>query len=170
MSGEHGTRVEEEVRSIASDLGVADFVFTSALVSKGGATRELGDGLLIVGSLGAIVQVKARDPERIVDDTPEAANRWAARHIKKADAQVHGSRREIERRLKLGDNLVAVPERVQHLSPQESGAYALPIGGTVAAWPGIIVIDHPTADLDVDSECLVLSKGDWLELYHLMAR
>ena len=120
-----------------------------------------------MGPLGAIVQVKARDPERIVDDTPEAANRWAARQVKKATAQVQGSRREIERRLKLGENLVAVPERVQHLSPEDREPYALPIR-TVEEWPGIVVIDHPKADLDPDSDCLVLSKRDWLELYQLL--
>jgi hypothetical protein len=64
MSGAHGTEREQQVRNIAMRLGVADFVFVSRPVRKGQALREAsGDGLLIVGSRGAVLQVKAREQE-----------------------------------------------------------------------------------------------------------
>lgn len=168
MSGEHGIEVEAEIRAIASELGVADFVFTSALVAKGSATRELGDGLLIVGQTGAIVQVKARDPERIGSDTPERANNWAAKEIAKAVKQANGSRREMLRRLDAGEILVAIPERVAHLDEDDQAPYALPIDRSVADWPAIIVINHPDANLHVGSDDLILSRSDWLALYEVL--
>ena len=168
VSGEHGAEVEAEVRAVASELGVADFVFTSALVSKGSGTRELGDGLLIVGEIGAILQVKARDPERIETDTPLRANQWAAREIAKAVKQANGSRREMVRRIDAGEPLVAIPERVAHLDEQGQAPYALPIDESVPGWPAIIVIDHPGANLDVGSDNLVLSRSDWIGLYEVL--
>jgi hypothetical protein len=167
-SGEHGIQVEAGVRAVASEFGVADFVFTSELVAKGSGTRELGDGLLIVGEAGAILQVKARDPERIATDSPERANLWAQREIKKAVKQANGSRREMVRRLDAEEALVAIPERVAHLPDAEQQPYALPIDRTAADWPSIVVVDHPTADLHVGSDCLIVSRNDWLGLYEVL--
>lgn len=168
MDGEHGWKVEAEVRDIAGDLGVSDFVFTSPLVSKGAAKRELGDGLLIVGAAGAILQVKARDPDLAATDMSEKANRWASQQITRAVSQAKGSRREIERRLNAEETLGVLPERVAHLPQDEAAGYILPIEGTVADWPSIVVIDHPRADLEVGSDCLIISKEDWLGLYQLL--
>lgn len=109
MAGGHGAAVKEEVRAIAADLGVADFVFGLPLVATGGSTREPGDGLLMVGTSGAILQVKSRRPDRASADSRESANRWTAREIRKALAQARGTRREIERRLQDGECLVAEP-------------------------------------------------------------
>ena len=73
----HGTARERHVREIAGLLGVADFVFAAPPIAKGAASREAaGDGLLVVGSRGAVIQVKAREPDARTTDTPEKAERW----------------------------------------------------------------------------------------------
>jgi hypothetical protein len=61
------------VPGIAAELGVPDFVFHSPSAAKGqGATREVsGDGLLISGDIGAVLQVKARDPDLVALDNPQ---------------------------------------------------------------------------------------------------
>lgn len=164
----HGTAVEADVRAIAGDFGLADFVFRIPLVAKGGANREPGDGLLIVGDRGAVIQVKARDPEASTKDTKESANRWAAREISKAIRQANGSRREIERRLFAGESVVAEPERAAHLPDEKRVLYGLPLSGSVSNWPAIIVVSAPSADLDVGSECLVISFHDWLRLHAML--
>jgi len=48
--GDYGRDVEAEVRRLGAALGVADFVYLPAIVRKGSATRELGDGFLIAAS------------------------------------------------------------------------------------------------------------------------
>ena len=57
----YGRHIEETVRRIGADLGVPDFVYLPAVVAKGRATREVGDGFLISGQKGAILQVKSRE-------------------------------------------------------------------------------------------------------------
>jgi len=60
----YGIAVERGLRELSGEVGVADFVFKPVNVGKGkGAQREIGDFLLWVGRVMAIVSVKARDPE-----------------------------------------------------------------------------------------------------------
>ncbi|HEY0554439.1 MAG TPA: hypothetical protein VGG20_09230, partial [Thermoanaerobaculia bacterium] len=81
----HGTARERQVRDVAARLGVADFVYFASPVPKGGAQREAsGDGLLIVGKRGAILQVKARDPFKSHSDSDERAKSWISKNAHKA--------------------------------------------------------------------------------------
>jgi hypothetical protein len=104
--GSHGTEREARVRRIASELDVADFVFTCPLVTKGGgASREIrGDGLLVVGEVGgAILLVKARDPQRAEVDSPERAARWISKNVagrKRREAELAGRSRVAGKRVK----------------------------------------------------------------------
>jgi len=56
-----GKAAEEATHDAAALWGLADFVHRPSVLHLGSGTRELGDGLLIVGSLGVVVQVKTRD-------------------------------------------------------------------------------------------------------------
>src|SRR5262245_48589807 len=103
----HGTERESQVRDIAAKLGVADFVYSARPVPKGAGQREAsGDGLLLVGDRGAILQVKARDPARGVADSAERAAAWIRKHAAKAAEQGVGTRRELARRQQAGSPMV----------------------------------------------------------------
>ena len=85
----HGTARERQVRDVAARLGVADFVYTSPRIRRGSAQREAsGDGLLLVGERGAILQVKARDPSTGQRDSSDRARSWVQKHVRKATKQL----------------------------------------------------------------------------------
>ena len=58
--GPRGPAAEGATRSAAAYWGLPDFVFRPQLHSRGSGNRELGDAVLLVGTLGACVQVKSR--------------------------------------------------------------------------------------------------------------
>lgn len=90
----HGQAVEDRARQVAARLGLADFVYRPQLVSRGGANREPGDAILYANGRGAVVQVKARDPDAALrDDTTEKVQRWIDKHGAKAYRQGQGTRR-----------------------------------------------------------------------------
>jgi hypothetical protein len=53
---EQGAVVENYARRLAGGLGVPDFVYTPTIVTKGSGNREVGDGLLVAGDDGLVVQ------------------------------------------------------------------------------------------------------------------
>jgi hypothetical protein len=165
----HGDECEARVRTIAARLGVADFVFTAPQVPKGGATREVsGDGLLIVGDVGAILQVKDREPNQAALDQPDRTAAWIAKNIHRAAAQGAGTRREIARRQQRGEGIKVLPARALDLSGDKQAVYALSLGGNVAQWPVIVVVDHEQAhdqQYTVGPNTFVITLDDWLQLH-----
>lgn len=162
-----GRSVEREVRQIAALLGVADFVYAAPQVAKGTAVREIGDGLLIVGSRGAILQVKSREPDRRDSDTPEKAESWTKKHAAKALKQGRGTRDEIIRRVAAGEKIHLTPVRALGLPDERRRRYDLVLDHDVSAWPIIIIIDHPKADgvdLGFEPDCVYLTLNDWRQL------
>src|ERR1022692_1910823 len=89
--GAHGHAVEDDVRQIAARLGVADFVYTVPQLAKGGASREVGDALLVSNGRGAILQVKSRQP----NSRPEDGAMWLSTRGEKAYRQGKGTRRQV---------------------------------------------------------------------------
>ena len=57
-------------------MGMPDFVLRPRVKELGSGTRELGDGVLVVGSIAAVVQVKSRVAYR---STPSASRFGFAR-------------------------------------------------------------------------------------------
>lgn len=93
----YGIAVERGLRELSSEVGVADFVFRSVNVAKGkGAQREVGDFLLWVGRVMAIVSVKARDPD-VQPGRPEREVKWTLKKTKDAHRQVLGTARNLKR-------------------------------------------------------------------------
>ena len=164
----HGTARERHVREIAGILGVADFVFAAPPVAKGAASREAaGDGLLVVGSRGAVIQVKAREPDARTTDSTEKAERWVKKNARKALDQGRGTRREILRRAKLGEPIRVTPVRAAALPSEIRQKYELTVDHDVSSWPVIVIVDHPLAagvDLGFERDCVWLTLADWLEL------
>jgi hypothetical protein len=165
--GDYGRLVEAEVRRIGAMLGVPDFVYLPAVVRKGSATREVGDGFLIAGHLGAMFQVKTRDPAGASADSPSNVPARLERMLRDAIRQAAGSRREIVRRCRDGDPPSVVPYRALDLPADRQARYRLELDPEVATWPVVVVVDHPLAvgvDLGFHEDVLVLTLSDWREL------
>ena len=155
MSTSWGDAAEEGARRLASTLGAKDFVYDPVTVTRGGATREVSDGLLIVGDRGIILQVKSRSPS--ADTDPDKARRWAKKRVIEATRQVQGTRRTLETsQLKLRSH--RGHERV--LDPPHS-------------WPGVVLLDvTPVPDnlmlSSSDQNVIVMTLTDWYALHYLI--
>ncbi len=164
----HGREREDQVRAIAAKLGVADFVYSSLPVQKGSGQREAsGDGLLLVGDSGAILQVKAREPKRGATDSPERAAAWVRKYAAKASEQGFGTRRELARRRSAGSPMIVYPVRASDMPDEERARYALTIEQRVEEWPIIVILDHPqqpAIDLGFRTDLVWFAFADWRHL------
>jgi hypothetical protein len=59
--GDVGKEGEVLAKNSATEWGLPDFIYEPKVIDVGSGQREIGDALLIVGQLGACVQVKARE-------------------------------------------------------------------------------------------------------------
>lgn len=161
-SDDYGHLVEEEVRQIVAELGVADFVYTVPVVGQGGGTREVGDALLISNNMGAILQMKARKPGSRNED----GTSWLARRGGKAYRQGKGTRRMIGLRLAADETIVAFPVRAAEWGEAERQAAGLPLSMDVSDWPIIVVLDHPSIEglAPPFPDAFWITMADWLEL------
>ena len=155
MSTAWGTRAEEVARRLAAELGVKDFVYDPVEVPKGDSTREVSDGMLIVGDRGLILQVKSRDPSANRDAAK--VSRWAMKKASEAVRQVQGTRRTLETtkvtlRSRRGHELVLEP-------PQ--------------TWAGVVLLDiDPVPDglriCSDDDNTIIMTLADWHELHYMI--
>ena len=170
MSGLHSIEREKQIKDTAAWLGVADFVYSARPLRKGNALREAsGDGLLIVGERGAILQVKSRDPKKARLDSPSRTILWVQKQARKARDQGLGAKREIARRRSLGDPVIVSPVRAAALSDDSRRRYEFEITGYTQGWPIIVVLDHPACpelDLGFERGIVWLLSTDWKELHY----
>lgn len=149
-----GHGAEESIESAAATWGLPDFVMRPVQERKGGAVREISDGLVVVGEKGVIIQSKVRNaPNR---EDLEKERRWALKQIDKANSQVSGT----ARRLRNGGITVRNGrDREISFAPNE------------VAWVGVIIIENPAIEtLDFDPPqssipCLVIYRADWEFLF-----
>lgn len=161
----YGNAIEHDVRKIAARLGVADFVYTVPVLSKGaGGSREVGDGLLVSNGHGAILQVKTRDPV----SRSETGESWLAKHGERAYRQGKGTRRQISEQQKAGEIVTAFPVRAEDWRPEVRERVGLPLDMDVSDWPTIIVVDHPDMDgtQPTRTDAFWITTDDWLMLNH----
>jgi hypothetical protein len=123
-----GTAAEDACRSAASFWGLPDFVMRPAVVRKGRASREAGDGTIVVGSRALAIQVKHRMPAAGNNATAEIG-----RIIKRIDTgarQASGSIRSLS-----NGSVPLVNGRARTV-------------GTLAPdleWCRVVILDHPSA-------------------------
>jgi hypothetical protein len=86
----YGIAVERQLRQLAGRVGVADFVFKPVDRRKGVALREIGDFLLWVGPVVAVVSVKTRHPDSADTDDDDRKRQWLNKNIAKARRQIGG--------------------------------------------------------------------------------
>lgn len=168
IGNQHGSVVEEDVRAIAARLGLADFVYRAELVARGGGNREPGDALIYANGLGAIVQVKSRDPEAAGADAPSRVQAWIDKHGMKAAQQAAGTRRELIRLRDAGQPVLALPVRAGHLPIEDQRRAGLLLDLPIESWPTIVVLDHPLAEnarSPLPADVFWITLDDWRNLH-----
>ncbi|BAD57227.1 hypothetical protein NFA_23800 [Nocardia farcinica IFM 10152] len=153
-----GHRVEDHARRGAAVLGVPDFVYYPEKQVRGrtGGNREVGDGLLVAGEAGLIVQSKSRLDDSAANETPERAEQWCRKHARKGQSQAAGTRRTIQR----GGVYATSLRGYRRLLPQ------------FARWAGVVIIDQQNVsaiEFPASTDTLYITLDDWLQL-HFMIR
>lgn len=142
-----GKEAEDATHSAAALWGLADFVFPPDIRRRGTGVRELGDGLLLVGDLGVVLQVKSREAP---GDCEERERRWIKKQAKRALAQGRGTIRELCRG----------PMSLTNLRGR-----TIEFEGKDSRWMVAVIIDHPDPPLEVemepDANAAVLLRRDW---------
>lgn len=149
-----GTAAEAATHRAAALWGLPDFVYKPAITPVGSGTRELGDGILLVGRYGLVVQVKSRAGPI---GSPEKESRWLHKQASQGLAQANGT----ARRLLLG------PTELRNLRGTsvavDAGSYE---------WRSVIVIDHPSPPAgvvpslaDAKRPSVVMLRRDWEFLF-----
>ena len=148
---DQGTAAEQATHDAAAVWGLPDFVYRGGLRRVGSGSRELGDGIVVVGSAGVVVQVKSRESPT-ADEAKE--ERWIRKQAKRAISQAGGSIRQLSHG----------SEQLKSARGQE-----VEIDGGSLNWTKVIVIDHPQPPgaIQIDSlvgfadDTVVLLRRDW---------
>lgn len=146
---EIGGAAEDATRGAAAAWGMPDFVFRSALRGRGSGRREIGDALLVVGPLGAAVQIKARQAPAI---DPHRERSWLDKKIGQALRQAAGTIRALRR----ADQVILSSERGNDVAIRAAGV----------DWVRIVVLEHPGVDdYRPEGGAVVLLRRDWEFLF-----
>ena len=120
-----GIAAEMATHNAAATWGLPDFVLLPKAEHSRNRNREIGDGLLVAGERGVVVQVKNR--EAVTDDSAKEAS-WIGKKASEAARQIHGTIRR----------LLAGPVEMTNGRNR-----AVHLDGTAVAWVGVVIIDHP---------------------------
>jgi hypothetical protein len=152
---DQGDAVESYARRLAGALGVPDFVYHPSHVRTGSGSREVGDGLIVVGDAGLILQVKSRNVDSGSSDDPGRAERWCRKHAARARTQGLGTRRRWRQG---GVEVSSLRGHSRTLPSPES-------------WPVVVILDHPLDPgvvFEPEPDTIYLSVSDWLGLHALI--
>ena len=146
----HGEAAEVATHDAAAVWGLPDFVYLPEIRRVGSGTRELGDGFIIVGDLGIVVQVKGRE---IPSSDPERERNWLVKNAAAALDQGAGTIRA----------LGAGPVTLTNLRGRE-----VQIDASRYRWFVVAVLDHPDPPDGVTATVgearypsVVLLRRDW---------
>lgn len=149
-----GKAAEEATLDAAQMWGLPDFVYYPKEEATGGATRELGDGTIVVGDVALALQCKCRETAT-ENEARETA--WLTKNILKAVRQGRGS----IRRMRLDPKELVNGRGVPHV-----------IDANTKDWTIIVVIEHPqipngfrAAVGQPDAPVVVLTRQDWEFLF-----
>lgn len=149
-----GKAAEVAIQDAAATWGMPDFVLFPAVERKGSGVREIGDGLLVAGGVGAIVQVKAREGD---PGTEDRESRWVQKNVASAAKQVDGTARRL---------------RSESVRMTNGRGRSVRVDGAAVRWVGAIVIDHPAPPMAMDIPVIasntphvVILRQDWEFLF-----
>jgi len=151
-----GQAAEDATHDAAATWGLPDFVYRPTIRKVGSGTRELGDGILMVGDLAAVIQVKsraARSPD------PEKERRWIDKQMAAASRQADGTIRQLGR------------ESAEFVNAR---GRTIEIDGKQLTWMVVIVIDHPDVPDGIPAvstskstnHTVILLRRDWEFLFN----
>jgi hypothetical protein len=147
LLGRRGTEAEEATHDAAALWGLPDFVFPPSLHRRASGVRELGDGLLIVGDIGVVLQVKCREAPGPEEDRER---RWIEKQSRRALSQGSGTIRELAR----------LPGALQNLRGR-----TIEVGAHSPEWLVAVILDHPDPPeevvVEVPENAVVLLRRDW---------
>lgn len=150
----HGDAAEVATRDAAAVWGMPDFVYRPARLAVGSGSREIGDGTLIVGDRGVVIQVKGREGETGDDDRER---RWLTKHVASGLRQAHGTIRNLRR------------TTVQMTNGR---GRTFPVDGRGIRWFAVVVVEHPWVPDDFTppveqqrNPSLVVVRRDWEFLF-----
>lgn len=151
----YGEAAEVATHNAAAVWGLPDFTFRPKLQRRGGGSRELGDGLLVVGGIGVVVQVKGREA---ASSDPEKERRWLAKKTGQAVRQGTGTIRSL---------------REGSVRLMNARGREVEVGGCGIRWIVATIIEHPdppegfTPELQADgAPCAVVLRRDWEFLFN----
>ena len=133
----YGIDVERRRREIAAHHGVPDFVFRPVDIRTGSGTREIGDFLLWVGDVVAIVSSKSRDPDAAARESQDRRRRWIDGEVEEAYGQIKGTAKKLKE---------AEPGAI--VLESERGVRVAWDPSKVTTFVGVVVIDVPQPEDD----------------------
>lgn len=150
-----GIAAEKATLTVAASWGLPDFVFDPRVVDKGNASREIGDGTIIVEDRAVAIQVKARES---VSDSPERAVQWAIKKVKEGAKQATGTIRSL------------TTEPVELFDGR--GRAAL-VDGTALNWIRVVILEHlddPVLTIEAEGDdgaapLIPILRRDWEFLF-----
>jgi hypothetical protein len=163
-----GAAVEGSVRGLAARLSVRDFVMIPERIRRSSGVREVGDGCLVVGGDGAILQVKARDPASAAADSPERAAQWARKQARAAARQGRGTKRVLAAATP-DQPVTLLSLRSEEVAEDRREEFRRRLPADVDDWPVIVVLEHlamPELTLDLGPDEFVITFEDWEALSH----
>lgn len=142
-----GKEAENATHDAAAIWGLADFVFEPAVRQRASGVRELGDGILVLGDLGVVLQVKSRES---IGEDPSRERKWIEKQCKKALSQGAGTVRELRRE----------PASMTNLRGR-----TISLDGDPLRWVVAVIIDHddPPHGVTVQpsENAVILLRRDW---------
>ncbi|MFJ5984502.1 hypothetical protein [Lentzea sp. NPDC092896] len=153
---ERGYAVEDASRRAASVFGMPDFVFLPKQQRNGSGMRELGDGIVIVGSRAAVLQIKSREEASCSVASKESS--WLTKNIEKAHRQANGTIRRLT-------NTPAILTNARGRS--------IIVAGATYQWLSVVIVDHPEVPEGYlppsgqgNTPAVVLMRRDWEFLFN----
>lgn len=150
-----GTAAEMAVQDAAATWGLPDFVMAPSVERKGRGVREISDGLLVVGDLGVVVQIKAREGEPA---SVERETSWVLKQFTAAGKQIEGT----VRRLRAGS-----------VHMVNGRGHRVRVDGPAVDWVGVAIIEHPDPPKELivgehhgRTPVIALLRRDWEFLFN----
>jgi hypothetical protein len=145
-----GYAAELATHDAATVWGLPDFVYLAPQKSVGKGHRELGDGLIIVGALGLVLQVKSRG----APGAQERERHWLQKKSAQALRQGQGSIRRLQ----------SAPVRLMNRRGRE-----IELEADGRQWLTVVVLDHdsppPETEIPVSENAVAMLRRDWEFLF-----
>lgn len=150
-----GLAAEDAIQDAAATWGLPDFLLRPQVERRGSGVREVGDGLIVAGERGVVVQAKCREQQPQADERERS---WLDKKIAGAARQADGTVRQLSMRPSEMINGRGRP---------------VVVDGNLISWVTAVVIDHPNPPanyavptIDSRTPTVVLLRRDWEFLFN----